>query len=161
MDYEKVIAERDALRQEVLYLSAEIEQLKRMIFGSKKERFVPEVADKIQLSLFEEQASTQKSTHEKEKISYERNKPVKRHPGRNEIPEHFEVEQIVIEPQQDVTGMIKIGEQITEYAVSYTHLRAHETVLDLVCRLLLEKKKKTKKEDNRIFIHNAQTSTHY
>ena len=28
-------------------------------------------------------------------------------------------------------------------AVSYTHLRAHETVLDLVCRLLLEKKKRT------------------
>ena len=27
--------------------------------------------------------------------------------------------------------------------VSYTHLRAHETVLDLVCRLLLEKKNKT------------------
>ena len=24
--------------------------------------------------------------------------------------------------------------------VSYTHLRAHETVLDLVCRLLLDKK---------------------
>ena len=28
-------------------------------------------------------------------------------------------------------------------AVSYTHLRAHETVLDIVCRLLLEKKKIT------------------
>ena len=27
--------------------------------------------------------------------------------------------------------------------VSYTHLRAHETVLDLVCRLLLEKKQNT------------------
>mgnify|MGYP003381579626 CR=1 FL=1 len=26
-------------------------------------------------------------------------------------------------------------------SVSYTHLRAHETVLDIVCRLLLEKKK--------------------
>ena len=25
--------------------------------------------------------------------------------------------------------------------VSYTHLRAHETVLDIVCRLLLDKKK--------------------
>ena len=25
-------------------------------------------------------------------------------------------------------------------SVSYTHLRAHETVLDIVCRLLLEKK---------------------
>ena len=30
--------------------------------------------------------------------------------------------------------------------VSYTHLRAHETVLDLVCRLLLEKKQKNKKQ---------------
>ena len=28
--------------------------------------------------------------------------------------------------------------------VSYTHLRAHETVLDLVCRLLLEKKQDTR-----------------
>ena len=28
--------------------------------------------------------------------------------------------------------------------VSYTHLRAHETDSYLVCRLLLEKKKKTK-----------------
>eukprot|EP00656_Telonema_subtile_P038597 TRINITY_DN4371_c0_g1_i7.p1 TRINITY_DN4371_c0_g1~~TRINITY_DN4371_c0_g1_i7.p1 ORF type:complete len:954 (+),score=217.72 TRINITY_DN4371_c0_g1_i7:165-3026(+) len=32
-------------------------------------------------------------------------------------------------------------------AVSYTHLRAHETVLDLVCRLLLEKKKKNRREN--------------
>ena len=32
--------------------------------------------------------------------------------------------------------------RIADHAsVSYTHLRAHETVLDLVCRLLLEKKK--------------------
>ena len=29
------------------------------------------------------------------------------------------------------------------HPVSYTHLRAHETVLDLVCRLLLEKNKLT------------------
>ena len=33
------------------------------------------------------------------------------------------------------------GRQEGVDAVSYTHLRAHETVLDLVCRLLLEKKK--------------------
>ena len=34
---------------------------------------------------------------------------------------------------------------VSPTSVSYTHLRAHETVLDLVCRLLLEKKnKKTK-----------------
>ena len=29
-------------------------------------------------------------------------------------------------------------------SVSYTHLRAHETVLDLVCRLLLEQNKQYK-----------------
>ena len=39
--------------------------------------------------------------------------------------------------------MLKEGAQVSAPAVSYTHLRAHETVLDLVCRLLLEKKKKT------------------
>ena len=39
-------------------------------------------------------------------------------------------------------------------AVSYTHLRAHETVLDLVCRLLLEKKKNNK--SNLIHVHSKQ-----
>mgnify|MGYP003380734502 CR=1 FL=1 len=32
--------------------------------------------------------------------------------------------------------------------VSYTHLRAHETVLDIVCRLLLEKKKDRQETDS-------------
>ena len=31
--------------------------------------------------------------------------------------------------------------RVSSYSVSYTHLRAHETEADLVCRLLLEKKK--------------------
>ena len=44
-------------------------------------------------------------------------------------------------------------------AVSYTHLRAHETVLDLVCRLLLEKKTKTKETD--VLITLSVTKTHH
>ena len=36
--------------------------------------------------------------------------------------------------------------KVVNMPVSYTHLRAHETVLDLVCRLLLEKKKKPQKQ---------------
>src|SRR5665811_2429767 len=48
----------------------------------------------------------------------------------------------------DADGTIAIGDvawreraQVEgRIPVSYTHLRAHETVLDLVCRLLLEKK---------------------
>ena len=35
----------------------------------------------------------------------------------------------------------ELGRKFRYAPVSYTHLRAHETVLDLVCRLLLEKKK--------------------
>ena len=39
---------------------------------------------------------------------------------------------------------IRTGNKRTGEAVSYTHLRAHETDSYLVCRLLLEKKKKTR-----------------
>ena len=42
---------------------------------------------------------------------------------------------------EQVAELIQPFEHTDFAAVSYTHLRAHETVLDLVCRLLLEKKK--------------------
>ena len=46
------------------------------------------------------------------------------------------------------------------YAVSYTHLRAHETVLDIVCRLLLEKKQKKKQQTTVDFTDSAKTGEH-
>ena len=52
-------------------------------------------------------------------------------------------------PSQSITWTDEDGNAFDP--VSYTHLRAHETVLDLVCRLLLEKKKhrtSTTHEDN-------------
>ena len=49
----------------------------------------------------------------------------------------------VMKKSEDI---IRIGTSSMTH-VYYTHLRAHETVLDLVCRLLLEKnKKKTQSE---------------
>ena len=44
----------------------------------------------------------------------------------------------------DASGVLTIATTHTQAPVSYTHLRAHETRHDLVCRLLLEKKKKKK-----------------
>ena len=44
-------------------------------------------------------------------------------------------------------------------AVSYTHLRAHETVLDLVCRLLLEKKNKNTRITTKSYTRNKQKYT--
>ena len=42
--------------------------------------------------------------------------------------------------------LVPVQQPVTAYAsVSYTHLRAHETVLHLVCRLLLAQKKHTHK----------------
>src|SRR5678809_1808744 len=41
-------------------------------------------------------------------------------------------------------AMTTVARQLPTTSVSYTHLRAHETGRNLVCRLLLEKKKKKK-----------------
>ena len=47
------------------------------------------------------------------------------------------------------------GRLLPAGAVSYTHLRAHETVLDLVCRLLLEKKKRLHEHHDRPKRHSS------
>src|SRR5450756_2703895 len=52
-------------------------------------------------------------------------------------------------PHEPVPGKQAVtGKQaaVKPHPVSYTHLRAHETRHDLVCRLLLEKKKNKKKK---------------
>src|SRR5664279_1830384 len=46
--------------------------------------------------------------------------------------------------QRGITGHCRCWKTTSPRAVSYTHLRAHETDSYLVCRLLLEKKKKQK-----------------
>ena len=43
-----------------------------------------------------------------------------------------------------IVYFLSISTKVFLKAVSYTHLRAHETVLDIVCRLLLEKKQSEK-----------------
>ena len=50
-------------------------------------------------------------------------------------------EQLLVGTLQYDLGLYRRFRTDTFRPVSYTHLRAHETVLDLVCRLLLDKKK--------------------
>ena len=98
--------------QEQKYLIA---QLRRMLFGSKRERF--EKVDSAQGVIpFEEYATwgqKQDETPVKEIITYEREKP-KRHQGRNKLPENLPVVEHIIEPEEDTSDMIKIGEERTE-----------------------------------------------
>ena len=104
------------LQYENLKLKSELDQLKRMIFGSKSERFVPaQPFNQSSLELEIEKLPEEPSV--KEKITYERKKnaPVNKiHPGRTPIPANIERRTEIIEPIEDVTGLKKIGEDVTE-----------------------------------------------
>lgn len=122
---QQIIAENQLLREQVERLKNELETLRRLLFGYKSERFIPAEAMATQLSLFQqaatEEAPTQQTPPATETITYERRKttPPKDHPGRNLIPAHFPIKEIIIEPEEDTTGLVKIGEERTE-TVEYT-----------------------------------------
>ena len=105
-EYEKVVLERDEFKRQ-------LEELKRMIFGAKSERFIP--LNKAQLSLFEELKKKEEEITQKI-ITYKREvaKKEKQQPVRTAIPAHFPRVEEIIEPENIVEGSKKIGEEITE-----------------------------------------------
>ncbi len=104
------------LRQEVAFLKEELAQLKRMLFGSKKERFI--AGDNGQQSLFDTPA--QQEEPEQENITYQRNKPAKNNAKRLLLPAHLPRKEEVIEPEGiDTERCIKIGEKVSE-VLEYT-----------------------------------------
>jgi transposase len=112
--YEGALVSIEALTQQMA-------QLKKMIFGSKHERYIPTDNTSSQLTL-ELDAATIAACKitSATKISYTRtttevtfNKP-KPHPGRMKLPENLRRETVVLLPDFDITGLKKIGEEITE-----------------------------------------------
>ena len=95
-------------------LKIENANLKRLIFGQKRERYIPIKPDnQLLFPGFDQKEDVQIET---EQISYSRKKSVKKvvpH-GRNRIPAHFPRKEIIIEPEEDTNGMTRIGEEITE-----------------------------------------------
>lgn len=103
-----------------LNLQQQLDQLKKMIYGSRHERFVPTDINPLQLSLdIQSEQTAVCNIAEAKKITYIRSnttieqKPLV-HPGRMKLPESLRREEIVIEPTEDIAGCRKMGEEITE-----------------------------------------------
>jgi transposase len=107
-------AQQKALLDENIELREENKELRRILFGSKRERFVPAI-DESQLSLGLESEATEPVPTVKQTVSYERavkqaaNKAI-----RGGFPAHLLRIDVILEPEEDVSGMRKIGDEITE-----------------------------------------------
>lgn len=122
--YQAVLKEKQQLRDQVMNLSSEVAQLRKMIFGVKSERFIPSPdvsAAQLQLALdLTAETVAQCRITSARTIQYVRTKvevipaKPKAHPGRMKLPEHLRRETILLKPETDVTGLRKMGEEITE-----------------------------------------------
>ena len=132
-DY-KELYEASILR--IAKLESELAQLKKMIFGSRQERFVPLPSDHPQLSLGIEAEAVATSVVSTQKINYTRtNVTVEQqpllHPGRMKLPESLRREEIRIEPAGDLSGCKMMGEEVTEvleYAPGELYVKKYKRI---------------------------------
>lgn len=115
--YESSQKDNEQLAFRLTQLQHELAQLKKLIFGSRQERFVPAAnSNQLTLGIAAENVAVCQVTAAK-KVEYTRTKvqtsPVS-HPGRNKLPEHLRREEIILEPEHVPQGSKKIGEEITE-----------------------------------------------
>ena len=129
--YEQQIAVMEQMAQQlaahgdqVTALSAEVAKLRKMIFGVRIERFIPSpdaTAAQLQLALdLSAETVSQCKITSATTIEYVRTRveviPAKPkvHPGRLKLPEHLRRETILLKPDSDISGLRKIGEDVTE-----------------------------------------------
>ena len=102
----------------IIQLRHELEQLKKMIFAAKSERFEPVDASITQQLALGLTAEKQQATAVAQQIAYTRiiNDPASiqvSRPVRTPLPAHLERKEILLEPEQ-TEGLRKIGEDVTE-----------------------------------------------
>ena len=95
-------------------LQARLDWLERQLFGSKTERFVPD-AGTAQLTLELPSSAVTTPAITTQHISYDRNKKKTQQEGhgRGSMPTHLPIQDVVIEPTEDVTDCERIGEEVT------------------------------------------------
>lgn len=113
-----ILLEKDekiaSLELSTLLLKTELDKIKRMLFGSKSERFVAEGNPQQGTLLFEEDIKQVEIPAVQETITYTREKKKNSEhvpTGKLPLPKHLERVPIIIEPQEDVTGLKKMGKK--------------------------------------------------
>lgn len=109
----------EALYMEHVNLRHELDQLKRLVYGSRHERFVPSTPpEQLALAIETAPSSSQiTSPTPVQTIAYTRVKKAsseKVSTGRMKLPTDLPREEVLLEPDQDVSGLTMIGKEITE-----------------------------------------------
>tara|TARA_R110002050_G_C8908479_1_gene510617 strand:+ start:882 stop:1898 length:1017 start_codon:yes stop_codon:yes gene_type:complete len=107
-------SEKSLLESKIAQLQFRIDQMNRLLYGSKRERFIKDT-DENQMTLPFDVVEETAPEKQEETITYVRKKAKRvNHPGRMALPDHLPVKEIVIEPQEDTTGMKCIGKEVTD-----------------------------------------------
>lgn len=110
---------REELIDEVTQLKHQIALLQKLVFGPRSDRFkvaadVP--ANQLSLGVSSEplaEVEVKKTTvkeHDRTRTKLE----AKKHPGRNPLPSSLRREEIIIEPNEDVSGCTRLEDEVTE-----------------------------------------------
>ena len=97
-------------------LEGELSEFRRILFGSKRERFVSTKKDDAQLELpLDMGVPAEDPPKVKQTIVYQRAlKNNKKPTGRRPLPADLPRQEVILEPAVDTSAMRKVGEEITE-----------------------------------------------
>jgi transposase/uncharacterized coiled-coil protein SlyX len=105
---------KSELEAKVAQMQFQIDQMQRLLYGAKRERFIQNRDEnQLELPFYEEELPEPEK--KEETITYTRKKAKREnHPGRMALPDHLPVKEIIIEPEEDTTGMKCIGKEVTD-----------------------------------------------
>ena len=123
MSLEESLAENQSLKTKVSELKSEnsqlkheLSQLRKYLNGSASERYLPDEVAEGQIDLFTDEAQSKQEQIPalETKVIRTQARKKKKHPGRHPIPDHLPVRERIIEPDEDTSDMVLIGEEVTE-----------------------------------------------
>ncbi len=111
-------AEKAVLKQALEEERARLLKVIKAFVVRRSERYKAQDIPDGQLSLFAEQLLNLSQSPQAQKINVEARRkpgtPKRKHPGHRPIPEHLPRIDVILEPEEDMSTCVKIGEEIIE-----------------------------------------------